>query len=93
MGTSTIIREGRQTLGGAQSRTERGGDGNGCRGSASKDCHLRGGRKDGASEEGQLEYDLRSLGSNHASKSAGEGRGERDDDDNDAGRKGCSDDF
>ena len=50
----------------------------------------------GASEEGQLEYDLRSLGSNHASKSAGERRGEereRDDDDNDAGRKGCSDDF
>ena len=51
------------------------------------------GRKKGASEEGQLEYDLRSLGSNHASKSAGEGRGERDDDDNDAGRKGCSEDF
>ena len=69
----------------------------GCRGSASKDCHLRGGRKDGASEaseEGQLEYDLRSLGSNHASKSAGEGRGERE-----MtmimmpAAKGCSDDF
>ena len=55
-------------------------------------------RKEGASKEGQLEYDLRSLGLNHASKSAGE-RGaegeerEEDDDDNDAGRKGCSEDF
>ena len=57
------------------------------------------GRKEGASKEGQLEYDLRSLGLNHASKSAGERRERErerereDDDDNDAGRKGCSDDF
>ena len=61
----------------------------------------KGGGKEGRRIGGRatrLEYDLRSLGLNHASKSAGE-RGaegeerEEDDDDNDAGRKGCSEDF
>ena len=60
------------------SRTERAGGG--WRGSASRDCHLRG-RKEGGKEgrriggrATRLEYDLRSLGLNHASKSAGERR-------------------